>query len=891
MFDCAPHGGALDIMIRRTLWLLLLLIASAIPAGAAGISRGSEPVWVDPGWRRIVAHYAITFEKSGLSTTVFEYEILAIDPKGAEAISQQVISYNSFFDEMVTADLATVKADGRVIAVDERAVRDQPASTDGSSPYFDEQRERIIAYSDVAPGDKVRGRVIYKDKRPMFEGQFAHFWDQPVDQPPEVMELTLDGPTSMPVRIVARDVEHREERVGDRIVHHVRFKQETPRPRLADFGTFDSARRFEASTFSDYAALAAGLNARNAPMAVPDAALGKFAADIVGDAATTTAKVERLHNWVARNVRYVGIGFEDGGLTSQPAAAVLAARYGDCKAHATLLKSLLASQGIEANLVVVNAMPDYTLTELPTQNFNHAIVYVPQLDQYLDPTASTVAFGALPPSLSGKPVLNIDKGRLARIPVSPSEQFTLLTTTDYTLAPDGKRAATSLLSGMALGAAIGRQLAGSLEQTDRPRLAEKMIKQANLQGSGDYRFSDRRELTNEYTITATFQLGALDLGKTLRVRMLPLTDLRPSLLVMSTGGIRDQPFRCHSLEYRETASLSLPDGINFSEKPAPVTYNTSFSGKTIYGDVNGRVEVTGEVIQDGRTVRSKYHVRLSFDAPVCPADFVGDIQRGLAALDQVKYGPIGLTPKGVPYVTEISPDYNNGVKAYDRKDYQLALMWLTPLADKGHTKARYYLGWMYQNGLGVAIDYPKAAYWYRLAAEQNDSSSQAELGYLYQMGLGVAPDDNLAVQWYAKSAKAGDQQGQMHLATMYRDGRGVARNFKEAERWFSMAADQGSAWAQMSLGLLYTHGGDGLPQDYARAVDLFRKAADQNDPDALYNLGWAYESGLGVPQDRQQAIEWYNKAAAKGRLHALRRMDGLSESNGLWSILGHILGF
>jgi len=156
-----------------------------------------------------------------------------------------------------------------------------------------------------------------------------------------------------------------------------------------------------------------------------------------------------------------------------------------------------------------------------------------------------------------------------------------------------------------------------------------------------------------------------------------------------------------------------PLGVNFVE----VATESALSGKTIYGDVNGRVEVTGEVIQDGRTVRSKYHVRLSFDAPVCPADFVGEIQRGLAALDQVKYGPIGLTPKGVPYVTEISPDYNNGVKAYDRKDYQLALMWLTPLADKGHTKARYYLGWMYQNGLGVAIDYPKAAYWYRLAAD------------------------------------------------------------------------------------------------------------------------------------------------------------------------------
>jgi hypothetical protein len=100
-------------MIRRALWpLLLLLIASAIPAGAAGINRGSKPVWVDPGWRRIVARYAVTFDKRGLSTTVFEYEILAIDPHGAEAISQQVISYNSFFNELVTADLTTIKADG-----------------------------------------------------------------------------------------------------------------------------------------------------------------------------------------------------------------------------------------------------------------------------------------------------------------------------------------------------------------------------------------------------------------------------------------------------------------------------------------------------------------------------------------------------------------------------------------------------------------------------------------------------------------------------------------------------------------------------------------------------------------------------------------------------------
>ena len=190
----------------------------------------------------------------------------------------------------------------------------------------------------------------------------------------------------------------------------MRLRQETPKRRQMDFGWFDDARRFEVCTFADYAAFAAMLHARNAPMAVPDETLRKLSTEIVGDAGDRRDKVERIHNWVARNIRYVGIGFEDGGWISQPASAVLASRYGDCKAHATILKALLAAQGIEANLVAVNADAQYTLTEVATANFDHAIVYVPEIDQYLDPTASLLAFGSLPPNLGGKPVLNIDKG-------------------------------------------------------------------------------------------------------------------------------------------------------------------------------------------------------------------------------------------------------------------------------------------------------------------------------------------------------------------------------------------------------------------------------------------------------------------------------------------------
>jgi TPR repeat protein len=888
----APRlAEAFGIMIARFVWpLLVLLIAAAGLSPNAVAHPDSAPAWVDPGWRRTIVRYAVAFDEQGLSTTVLDFEILALDQKGAEAISQKVLPYNSYFSELTVSDLATVKADGKVIAVDARAVRDQPASADISSPYFDETRNRIIAFSGVQAGDKVRGRAVYKDKRPRFEGQFEGFWIQSSDQPPEVIELTIDGPASKPLRTAGKGVEHSEERSGSRIIHHVRLKQDRPERPAADIGDFDRARRFEVSSFADYAALAAALNSRNAPMAVPNAALRAFADEIVGDAATTVRKAERLHNWVAQNIRYVGIGFADGGLTSQPAAAVLASRYGDCKAHATLLKALLATQGIEANLVAVNGDPHYTLTEVATQNFDHAIVYVPSLDQYLDPTASEVAFGALPSALSGKPALNIETGKVALIPVTPSEHFTLASDTDTALAPDGARQGQTVLSGLGLGATLGRDAARSLERVDRQHLADEMIARDDPGGTGDYIFSDPRKLSDEYAITATFRLRPLKLGAPLRVRMAVLTDPRLPLLPLITSGTRDQPFRCRSLRYRETASLHLPDGINLASKLAPVTYTAGFDGETTYGSVHGQIEVNGHVVVEGRTVRSEAEIHLSFDKPVCPAEFVSAIRIGVSRFDEFHRGAVGLTPQPVSYVLETSPDFDLAVKAFDRKSYELALSWLKPLAEQGHAKAQSYLGYMYENARGVARDYQAAAHWYSLAAEQGDTYSQLSLGEIYEKGLGVARDDGRAAQWYAKAADLGDRQAQLDLATMYRDGRGVARNFKEAEKWYAMAADQGSAWSQMNLGLLYSHGGDGVPLDYVKAVDWFRKAADNDDAYAKYNLGWAYEAGHGVAKDREQAIEWYRRAADQGNQPARTSLDRLSGNSwdGSWPTLSRI---
>jgi TPR repeat protein len=873
-------------MMERIYSALMVLWISAASIAASA----TDANWVDPGWRRTVSRYNVTFDEQGLSTVVFDFEIQALDDKGAEAISQQIVAYNSYFNELSSSDLATIKADGSAIAVDERAIRDQPTAADLSSPYFDEQRQRIIAYSHVAAGDKIRGRLIYKAKRPQFAGEFADYWVQPADQPPELIEITLDGPASKPLHIAGRNIEHSEERLGKRIIHHVRMRQETPKPRQMDAGSFDDAKRFEVSTFADYAAFAAMMNARNAPMARPDETLRKLSSDIIGDAADTRLKVERIHNWVARNIRYVGIGFADGGLTSQSASAVLASRYGDCKAHATIVKALLAAQGIEANLVAVNANAQYTLTEVATPNFNHAIVYVPQIDQYLDPTVSLLAFGALPPNLAGKPALNIDKGTLASIPVAKPEHFMLAADTDYALASDGTRRARSILSGTGLGALIGRSVAQGLEMVDRPNAAKKLLEQAGLSGSGDYSFPNPRELSDSYVITATFQITKpVGLDEPERIRMLPLTDPRPSLLLLSTGGATDRSFPCRSLEYRETSSLTVPEGTNFYEKPAPIAYERSFNGRTAYGAASGRIEVSGAVVLDGRTIRSSAVVRLSFDSAVCPAEFAAAIKIGLNQFTEFKYGPIGLTPKSAPQVTEISADFTEGVNAFLAQKYKLAMARLKPFAESGSAKAQSYVGSMYESGRGVERNYTEAIRWFLMAAEHSDPYSQSHVGYLYEKGLGTARDEKVAAQWYAKAAEQGNDYSEARLASMYRDGRGVAQDFQQAANWFSKAADQGSTWAQVNLGLLYVKG-QGVPLDHAKGIVLLRNAADQNDSDAQYNLGWAYESGTGVSKDTQEAIKWYGKASDRGNTQASARLQGLTAANSFWRILLRHIG-
>src|ERR1700734_2433937 len=85
-------------------------------------------------------------------------------------------------------------------------------------------------------------------------------------------------------------------------------------------------------------------------------------------------------------------------------------------------------------------------------------------------------------------------------------------------------------------------------------------------------------------------------------------------------------------------------------------------------------------------------------------------------------------------------------------------------------------------------------------------------------------------------------------------------DFAAALQEWQPLAEQGDANSQYNLGLLYARG-EGVPQDYQKAIVWYQKAAEQGVPAAEYNLGVMYANGQGVTANPQEASKWFLQAA------------------------------
>lgn len=95
---------------------------------------------------------------------------------------------------------------------------------------------------------------------------------------------------------------------------------------------------------------------------------------------------------------------------------------------------------------------------------------------------------------------------------------------------------------------------------------------------------------------------------------------------------------------------------------------------------------------------------------------------------------------------------------------------------------------------------------------------------------------------------------------------------------YVQAAEGGHYLAQYYLGKMYRDG-DGVVQDYEKAVGWFEKASLSGYADAQFSLGMLYGKGLGVRRNYERMLSWVRKAASQKHELAINFIDSLKDKD------------
>jgi len=110
-----------------------------------------------------------------------------------------------------------------------------------------------------------------------------------------------------------------------------------------------------------------------------------------------------------------------------------------------------------------------------------------------------------------------------------------------------------------------------------------------------------------------------------------------------------------------------------------------------------------------------------------------------------------------------------------------------------------------------------------------------------------------------KTEKANAQSAidQYELGMSYFYGQDEKQDYAKALECFRNAADQGNASAQCQVAQMYEKG-EGVPQDMIAAAKYYVLAAEQKSIIAQSSLAAMYDKGMGVPQDYAEAAKWWH---------------------------------
>lgn len=203
----------------------------------------------------------------------------------------------------------------------------------------------------------------------------------------------------------------------------------------------------------------------------------------------------------------------------------------------------------------------------------------------------------------------------------------------------------------------------------------------------------------------------------------------------------------------------------------------------------------------------------------------------------------------------------------DPPDFDGARGLFEQAARLGSPRAASYMGWLYENGHGVAKDDAAAAQWYVRAADGGAHEFALKLAWMYLGRSRLVPDRGLSEYWFTRAIDAGHYPANVAFASVLiadaLGGKGVGRVF-EARTLLEEALDNGIGVAAFFLARLYVEGIGGHPTDAELGARYARISAEQGEARMQGWLARMYLEGHGLEVDPVEAAFWGGLAAYAG---------------------------
>ena len=203
---------------------------------------------------------------------------------------------------------------------------------------------------------------------------------------------------------------------------------------------------------------------------------------------------------------------------------------------------------------------------------------------------------------------------------------------------------------------------------------------------------------------------------------------------------------------------------------------------------------------------------------------------------------------------------------------------IEPNSKKIKPYIQYRIGKMFCYGLGTEQDYQKAFEWFERSAKQKNKFAQFSLANLYYYGNGVEKDLSQAFLWYQRSSSQGQPYAAYYIAQMYRYGEYVTKDNDTAQRYYQQALsgflkiesdDMADDDLFYKLGQMFKLG-LGTDSDVTKAIEYFRRSAEMNNKNGLFEYGKALLIGEHIPQDTDSAVKLLEKAVKLKNSNAKR---------------------